>query len=128
MASQRHTTPIINYGEEEGPTPEKRLLAAVLARALFDYGAGTAHAVERHIMRSARLWLKSDSKKDMSFLYICAALDLDPWYVRHSLALHMGFDLNGKKYLGKYLKKKGRHAKRDIVSNSNSSFGALLRA
>ena len=54
--------------------PEKRLLAAVLQRAVADYVTG-----EGDIREGARSWLMEDIVTDapLSFQFICEALDLD---------------------------------------------------
>ena len=54
--------------------PEKRLLAAVLQRAVTDFISG-----EGELQEGARSWLFDDEITDapLSFLFICEALDLD---------------------------------------------------
>jgi hypothetical protein len=54
--------------------PEKRLLAAVLQRAITDFLSG-----EGELKEGARLWLMDDEPTDapLSFKFICEALDLD---------------------------------------------------
>ncbi len=54
--------------------PEKRLLAAVLQRAVADYVTG-----DGEIREGARSWLLDDIVTDapLSFKFICEALDLD---------------------------------------------------
>lgn len=54
--------------------PEKRLLAAVLQRAITDFVSG-----DGELREGARLWLFDDEPTDapLSFLFICEALDLD---------------------------------------------------
>jgi hypothetical protein len=55
--------------------PEKRLLAAVLQRAITDFITGDGELKE-----GARLWLLEDescSDAPLSFRFICEALDLD---------------------------------------------------
>jgi hypothetical protein len=54
--------------------PEKRLLAAVLQRAITDYLSG-----EGDMRDGAENWLFSDDESDapLSFAFICEALDLD---------------------------------------------------
>lgn len=54
--------------------PEKRLLAAVLQRAISDFVSG-----EGELREGARLWLMDDEPTDapLTFRFICEALDLD---------------------------------------------------
>jgi len=54
--------------------PEKRLLAAVLQRAVTDYVSG-----EGEVKEGARYWLMDDEPTDapLTFRFICEALDLD---------------------------------------------------
>lgn len=54
--------------------PEKRLLAAVLQRAVTDYVSG-----EGEVREGARFWLMDDEPTDapLTFRFICEALDLD---------------------------------------------------
>lgn len=54
--------------------PEKRLLAAVLQRAITDFMSG-----EGEVRESAKAWLLDDEVTDvpLTFKFICEALDLD---------------------------------------------------
>lgn len=54
--------------------PEKRLLAAVLQRAITDFLSG-----EGELREGARAWLMEDEPSDapLTFKFICEALDLD---------------------------------------------------
>lgn len=54
--------------------PEKRLLAAVLQRAITDFVGGDGEVKE-----GARAWLMDEEETDapLSFKFICEALDLD---------------------------------------------------
>ncbi|WKZ56621.1 MAG: hypothetical protein QY326_07785 [Bdellovibrionota bacterium] len=54
--------------------PEKRLLAAVLQRAVTDLLGG-----DGEVRESARFWLLDDEPTDapLTFKFICEALDLD---------------------------------------------------
>lgn len=54
--------------------PEKRLLAAVLQRAITDFLSG-----EGEMKEGARSWLMDDEPTDapLTFRFICEALDLD---------------------------------------------------
>lgn len=54
--------------------PEKRLLAAVLQRAITDFLSG-----EGELREGARIWLMDDEPTDapLTFMFICEALDLE---------------------------------------------------
>lgn len=58
---------------EDGP-PEKKLLAAVIGRALADW-VGLAQT-EQHYRRSARAWLFRNSKRKFSCNWCLQELDL----------------------------------------------------
>ena len=62
--------------------PEKRLLAAVLQRAVTDYLTGEGETKE-----GARMWIMEDQPDDapLTFLFICEALDLDPESLRKAI-------------------------------------------
>lgn len=62
--------------------PEKRLLAAVLQRAITDFVSG-----DGEIRDSARCWLMDDEPTDapLSFQFICEALDLDSQSLRQAI-------------------------------------------
>ena len=64
--------------------PEKRLLAAVLQRAITDFVSG-----EGEMKEGARLWLLDDAPTDapLTFHFICEALDLDVNSLRHAIIL-----------------------------------------
>lgn len=64
--------------------PEKRLLAAVLQRAISDFVGG-----EGDLRESARLWIMDDEPTDapLTFRFICEALDLDCDSLRKAIAL-----------------------------------------
>ena len=65
--------------------PEKRLLAAVLQRAITDFVSG-----EGEVKESAKLWLLDDEPTDapLSFAFICEALDLDGESLRKAIVVH----------------------------------------
>jgi len=66
-----------------GPyVPEKRLLAAVLQRAITDYLSGTGE-----IRESAKAWLMEEDCLDapLTFGFICEALDLDGLSLRKAI-------------------------------------------
>jgi hypothetical protein len=62
--------------------PEKRLLAAVLQRAITDFVSGDGELHE-----SAKTWLLDDEEGDapVSFSFICEALDLDEDSLRRAI-------------------------------------------
>ena len=64
--------------------PEKRLLAAVLQRAISDFVGG-----EGELKESARLWLMDDEPTDapLTCRFICEALDLDCDSLRKAINL-----------------------------------------
>jgi hypothetical protein len=68
-----------------GPyVPEKRLLAAVLQRAITDFVGG-----EGELREGARTWLLDDEPTDapLTFRFICEALDLDISSLRGAIQL-----------------------------------------
>ena len=65
--------------------PEKRLLAAVLQRAVTDFLTG-----EGDVREGARQWLMDDDddyEAPLSFHFICEALDLDVPGLRRAIVL-----------------------------------------
>jgi len=64
--------------------PEKRLLAAVLQRAITDFVSG-----EGEVREGARIWLMDDEPSDapLTFLFICEALDLDSDSLRKAIVI-----------------------------------------
>lgn len=64
--------------------PEKRLLAAVLQRAVTDYVSG-----EGEVREGARIWLMDDEPTDapLTFRFICEALDLDCDSLRRAIEI-----------------------------------------
>ena len=68
-----------------GPyVPEKRLLAAVLQRAITDFISG-----EGEVKECARAWLMLDEQTDapLTFRFICEALDLDLVSLRKAITI-----------------------------------------
>ena len=67
-----------------GFVPEKRLLAAVLQRAITDFVGG-----EGELQEGARVWLLGDEPTDapLTFRFICEALDLDVGSLRTAIQL-----------------------------------------
>lgn len=64
--------------------PEKRLLAAVLQRAITDFLTG-----EGDLRESAEAWLLRDEPEDapLTFQFICEALDLDIDSLRQAISM-----------------------------------------
>ena len=62
--------------------PEKRLLAAVLQRAITDFLSG-----EGEVEEGARLWIQEEEPFDspLTFSFICEALDLDHQCLRKAI-------------------------------------------
>ena len=62
--------------------PEKRLLAAVLQRAITDFLGGDGDVEE-----GARAWIMGESVKEspLTFSFICEALDLDATGLRKAV-------------------------------------------
>ena len=70
---------------ETGSIPEKRLLVAVLQRAVTDFVTG-----EGDLCDGAKLWLMEDDEDNdapLSFRFICEALDMDVDNLRKAIAL-----------------------------------------
>ena len=69
----------LSVGEDEGSIynklPERRLLSAVLERAVLDL-----EHPDRNIRRAAEIWFESQNSKEVLFSYrfICNHLDLEP--------------------------------------------------
>ena len=67
--------------------PEKRLLAAVLQRAVTDF-----LTAEGDLKDSAENWLfgKESDQVALSFIYVCAALDMDEDNLRGAIKSQIG--------------------------------------
>lgn len=82
----------------DSSNPEKKLLAAVLQRAITDLLTG-----EGDVRECARTWLleaglginddDSDDEAPLSFDFICEALDLDGPGLRKAISLHAASEL-----------------------------------
>lgn len=67
----------------ERTQPERRLLAAMLAKAILDYTSSSYVGVaDRH---NAGRWLFKNSEARFTFRYCCAQLDLEPEEIRRSI-------------------------------------------
>jgi hypothetical protein len=62
--------------------PEKRLLAAVLQRAITDYLSG-----DQDVQEDSAQWLLDDepSGSPLTFEFVCEALDIDPAGLRRQI-------------------------------------------
>jgi hypothetical protein len=62
--------------------PEKRLLAAVLQRAITDFISG-----DQDVQEDAAQWLLDDepSGSPLTFDFVCEALDIDPESLRRQI-------------------------------------------
>lgn len=74
----RSTSPPYEYGEEPGLDPDRRLLAAILGRAIWDFLHDCVD-IKRTDRSGAGRWLFSRSKenKPFSFTWVCQHLGLD---------------------------------------------------
>lgn len=76
--------------------PEKRLLAAVLQRAVADYVTG-----DGDLREGAKAWLLHDEPSDapLTFLFICEALDLDIESLRKAIKAQAEREVSAKELL-----------------------------
>lgn len=72
-------------------SPEGRLLAAILEEALATYFryADTTDRRAKRLFNEAKEWIFSTADWPLSFENICAALDIEPEYLRRGLAFPM---------------------------------------
>jgi hypothetical protein len=63
--------------------PEKRLLVAVIQRAMVDYAVPIKG--QHHIQKNAGKWLFSKSKHPMSLYWICEMLSESPEWLQKSI-------------------------------------------
>ena len=72
--------------EDETATGERRLLVAVLARAIYDYRVfylgKRGSKKDREWGEDAKEWLFSKEKGPFSFLWVCDVLELKPSEIR----------------------------------------------
>lgn len=69
--------------------PEKELMLAVLTDAIecMQKHAGSRQAAGTKLFQEAKDWIFDENERDaFSFLNICAALNLDPSYIRRGIA------------------------------------------
>ena len=62
--------------------PERELLKHILVRAIKD-ATGNVGNSDAHVILQARRWLRSNSKRPFSYLWICAQLDRDAHVIRN---------------------------------------------
>lgn len=75
--SREPKAPYVDYDDsDEAQMPEKRLLVAVIQRAIIDYSVPVCD--RPHLQYWASAWLFSDSKDVMSLYWICSYLSEDP--------------------------------------------------
>lgn len=95
--------------DDNGNVPEKKLLAAVLQRAVTDYISG-----EGDLKETAKKWifLGEPSDSPLKFLFICEALDLDVDSLRKAI------QIQEQQY-----EKEGAKLKQDSKKNKNNNTG-----
>ena len=72
--------------EAIGIDPEKKLLVAILIRALADLVIEDTQTNSRqHIRREALAWFLSSDRGPWSFLWLCDALEVDPGMITRRL-------------------------------------------
>ncbi len=94
--------------------PEKRLLAAVLQRAITDFITGDGELKE-----GSRLWLLEDescSDAPLSFRFICEALDLDLGGLKKAIFIQESAQAEAVKVYGKTTTGKAEAARPVAVS------------
>ena len=86
--TERATFRIKDWEDEAiGIDPEKKLLVAILIRALADLVTEDTQAKSRqHIRREALAWFSSPVRVPWSFLWLCDALEVDPKMVTRRLS------------------------------------------
>ncbi len=72
-------------GAQHEDTPERRLLAAVLERALLD-AQGRVSPGKPDDMRDALAWFASEDEGVLSFHWVAGRLGIDPDWIRRKLA------------------------------------------
>jgi hypothetical protein len=68
--------------ESEPSSPEKRLMVAVIHRAILDYYGHDSHPYHQH---EAARWLFQDSRGPMSLYWVCNWLSEDPKWLQISI-------------------------------------------
>lgn len=77
MSMKEVKAPYVDYDEpQEYQIPERRLLVAVIQRAIIDYSVPIYD--RPHLRYWASAWLFSDSREIMSLYWICSYLSEDP--------------------------------------------------
>lgn len=111
-----------NVDPELGATPERRLLAAVLGRAIIDY-VGEIENITQLETREAWAWLFNSERKDtFSFINCCNELDICPYELRKKIKkvkADKSYDGNIKKIYSGY-RLEGYRARRKQNGNNTS--------
>ena len=79
----------LGWSADEEPTPEIRLWAAVLERAISDLSPNTITA--RHQMRESAAWFRSNRTSTASFCWVCDMLNRSPTSIRAMIAAKIDF-------------------------------------
>ena len=87
-----HAASVDQLSGRHSPTPEQRLVCAVLHDALrIVTKPGVSHGRGRGLRGETEAWLLSDDTAwPFSFLNVCSALALDPAWLRKSLRTRRG--------------------------------------
>lgn len=72
------------YFVTERSDPHRNLLIAVLHRAIMDLRPAVIQMSSKEDRRTAVRWFKSKSKKEWTFIWVCAHLDLDPKFTKEA--------------------------------------------
>jgi hypothetical protein len=70
---------------DSSPTPEKKLVKAIIGRATCDILNQTKEVDKKRIKREASAWIFSNCNKQWSFFWCCEIADLDPWRIRNHI-------------------------------------------
>ena len=91
--TERATFRIKDWEDEAiGIGPEKKLLVAILIRALADLVTeDTRDKSRQHIRREALAWFSSTVRVPWSFLWLCDALEVDPEMITRRLPERRSF-------------------------------------
>lgn len=117
----------INGPEHETPVnhaPERRLLAAMLERAILDLRCNT-DLTKQNDARESLLWIETNSSAPFSFEWLCNELELDPTHLRRfAIKIVSGEKkVSGLSWRGKVIRKvgvsyKARKDKADVCEES----------
>lgn len=84
MASYKQGIRAIEYGEPSTVSPERKLLRAMMIRALMDIGISVSIPSAKD-KREAADWIQDQSESEFSFNWVCQHLDIDPKRMRISI-------------------------------------------